>query len=189
MNQSTEVLHVESVAPHRLDRYTATAMLLHWIMAALIVALLIVGWYMADLPKGTERSALIALHKSLGLTLFALLVARIVWRLRHRPPPLPSTMPAWEQRAAHGNHYLLYFLMLLQPVSGYLSSSFSGYKTSYFGIALPNWGWHDKVLNEFFNTMHAVDAYILLAVVIVHVLAALRHLLIARDRVFQRMLP
>lgn len=179
----------KSGRPHRAERYSLVAITLHWLIAALIFTLFGLGWYMGSLPEGPDRSWYIALHKSIGLTVFGLVLLRLAWRLLHPPPPLPSTLSPWERNAARANHYLLYALMFVQPVSGYLSSSFSGYKTRYFGIPLPHWGWKDEALNNFFNTIHVVDSYLLFTLVTLHVLAALRHLLIRRDRVFQRMLP
>ncbi len=174
--------------PYRTDRYSLVAITLHWLIAALIFSLFVIGWYFEALPKGSERSWFIALHKSLGITVFGLIVLRLVWRLSHRPPPLPRSMPLWEQKAAMLNHYILYALMFVQPISGYLSSSFSGYTTRYFGIPLPQWGWKDETLNTIFNTIHVADAYLLFAVVTLHVLAALRHLF-KQDGIFRRMLP
>jgi len=179
----------KSGANARADRYGVVAIVLHWLIAALIFTLFGIGWYMGALPDGPDRSWFIALHKSLGLTVLGLVVLRLAWRLSHPPPPFPRTLPSWERLAAVMNHRILYLLMFIQPISGYLSSSFSGYKTRYFGIPLPHWGWKDEALNTFFNTIHVVDAYLLFALVTLHVLAALRHLLILRDRIFQRILP
>lgn len=172
-----------------MDRYSLVAIGLHWLIAALIFTLFGLGWYMGALPDGPERSWYIALHKSIGLTVFGLVVVRLIWRLTHRPPSLPRSVPPWERKAAVLNHYVLYAVMFIQPISGYLSSSFSGYKTRYFGIPLPHWGWKDETLNTFFNAIHIVDSYLLLTLVAIHMAAALRHLLVLRDRVFQRMLP
>lgn len=176
--------------PHaRTDRYGLVAIVLHWLIAALIFTLFGIGWYMGALPNGPERSWYIALHKSIGITVFGLAVSRLVWRLTHQPPPFPRSMPPWERKAALLNHYILYTVMFIQPISGYLSSSFSGYKTRYFGIPLPHWGWKDEILNLVFNAIHVTNSYILFALIVIHIMAALRHLMIKRDRVFQRMLP
>ncbi|MGH8247066.1 MAG: cytochrome b, partial [Gammaproteobacteria bacterium] len=98
------------------ERYDAVAMLLHWAMFILILVLFMLGWYMVDLPKDTpERTYFFALHKSTGLTLAALLVLRVAWRLKHAPPTLPESLAAWQRRLAEATHYLLYVCMLLQP--------------------------------------------------------------------------
>ena len=183
---------VEEVGPgtatHRV-RYTAAAIAFHWGVALLVFLQLAIGWYMGTLGKGPDRSAWIALHKSFGLTVAALVLGRLLWRLTHPAPPLPGSMPAGERTAAHVNHYLLYVFLFVQPVSGYLSSSFSGHKTAWFGIALPQWGWKSDAINAVFNGMHVTSAFILAALIALHVLAALKHLLVDRDGVFQRMLP
>ena len=95
---------------------------------------------MEGLPKGPDWSAYFSLHKSVGLTVFLLAALRLVWRATHPPPPLPASMPRWQSLLARGNHEFLYALIFLQPVSGYLSSSFSGYRTSFFGFPLPSLG-------------------------------------------------
>ena len=170
------------------NRYTSPAIALHWLIAALIAFLFGLGWYMVDLPKGPVRTPYFSLHKSIGLTVAGLALLRLLWRLGHRPPALPETMPAWQRRAAGFSHTLLYVFMFLQPVSGYVSSSFSGYTTKYFGIPLPNWGWKDQILNELFTEIHVVSSVILLSLIVVHVSAVILHAS-RRDGVAGRMLP
>lgn len=170
------------------ERYTRTAMALHWVVAVLVLALLVIGWYMADLPEGPERSSFIRLHKTLGISVFLLMLARVGWRLTHRPPPLAG-VPDWQARMARINHRILYLALFVQPLSGYLSSSFSGYGTKYFGLELPNWGWKDEALNAIFNTVHRYSALVLASLVLLHFLGALTHLLVYRDTVMERILP
>jgi len=170
-----------------MSKYTWPAIALHWLMAVLVLGMLGLGLYMADLPKGPERSELIALHKSIGITLAMLLALRLAWRASHPPPPYPVAMPGWQQRAAHANAFALYVLLFVQPVSGYLSSSFSGYKTSYFGVPLPNWGWDSPQLNAIFNSIHVASSRLLIALVTLHLAAVAFHALIRRDGVVRRM--
>lgn len=170
------------------QRYSGVAVFLHWTMALLIAALLAIGWYMVDLPRGPQRGETFALHKSIGLTVFALLVVRVLWRALHPPPPLPADYPAWRRTAAGVAHLLLYVLLVLQPLTGYLSTSFSGYSTSWFGlIPLPDWGHKNPPLNELFSDLHELCALALVLVVALHTLGALRHLLRPGDRTFRRM--
>ena len=143
---------------------------------------------MVDLPRGPERSANFALHKSLGLTVFAISVARIVWRFLKGAPAYPASIAKWKVRVARTVHALFYVALVLQPVSGYLSSSFSGYKTRWFGIPLPHWGHRDLPLNEFFTEIHVACSVILCGLVLLHVMGAASHLF-ARDGLFSRMLP
>jgi len=171
------------------DKYTRVAILLHWTTALLVAALFTIGWYMVELPKGPARGETFALHKSLGLTVFLLTLWRLSWRVLHRPPPLPAVLPAWQVSAAHAVHRMFYVLLFLQPLTGYLSSSFSGYQTAFFGIPLPHWGHSNPPLNEFFTELHVIGSVVLLALVVTHVAGALSHVLTPGDRLLRRMLP
>ena len=170
-------------------RYTLTAITLHWVSAVLVFTLLAIGWTMVDLPRGPGRSFYFALHKSFGLTVFTLTIFRIVWRFFHQPPRYPESMAYWRITIARSAHLLLYILLCLQPVSGYLSSSFSGYKTKIFGIALPHWGWQDPPLNEFFTEIHVMSSVLFMILLGTHLMGILSHVFERRDRIFRRILP
>lgn len=172
--------------PHK---YTRTAMMLHWGMAILVCALFALGWYMVELPKGPARGEAFALHKSLGLSAFLLLVWRLGWRLRHPAPALPVSVPTWQARLAHGVHWAFYGLLVCQPVTGYLSSSYSGYSTRLFGLPLPQWGHADPPLNQFFTELHVAGSLALLALIVVHLIGTLSHLLQPGENLLRRMLP
>ena len=172
------------------ERYTPTAIALHWLMALLIIGLLALGYYMADLPKGVpNRADFFNLHKSLGLLAGILIVLRLYWRRKHPAPSLPASMPNWTRQAADWGHRLLYICMVLQPVSGYLSSSFNKYGVKFFGLPLPKWTDEDANLSHLFKESHEFIATLLVALIVLHVLAALKHKLIDRDQIVQRMLP
>lgn len=172
------------------QRYSWQAMALHWAIALLIIGMLWLGFSLEDIPRNTPaRAFYVNLHKSFGILTLVLVLIRFGWRATHKPPPLPSHMPRWESAAAIWSHRLLYACMLLQPLSGYLGSSFNRFGIKFFGIPLPNWGWEDKALRTIFNEIHGVVAVLLLVLIAVHVLAALKHLFLDRDQVFQRMLP
>jgi len=171
-------------------RYTSAAIALHWVIALLIIGMLLLGFYMVGIPKGTPgRAMYFNLHKSCGVLAGVLIVLRLGWRLTHAVPPLPVGMSRWSAVAARWSHRLLYLCMVLQPASGYLSSSFNKYGVKFFGVALPNWGWEDKPLRELFASVHYVVAVLLATLIAVHVLAAFKHLLVDRDGVFGRMMP
>lgn len=171
-------------------RYERTAVVLHWIVALLIIALMATGWYMVGIPKNTpERAFFFNLHKSLGIITVIFIVMLIVWRIRHVAPPLPSAMPKWERMAANLNHRLFYVFMVLVTLTGYLTSSFSRYGPKLFGIALPHWGWEDAALRGNFTAVHRITALIFAVLIAIHIAAALKHLLVDKDGVFQRMLP
>lgn len=172
-------------------RYNRTAISLHWCIALLLVGQFAFGWYLGSIPRGTpERGYFVNLHKSIGLLIGLLILLRIGWRLTHAPPPLPNSVPRWQQQIAASTHYLLYGLMLMMPLSGYLASNFSKFGINFFNaIKLVPWGYDDKLVYAFFNQTHLVSAWLLLALVLLHVLAALKHLWIDRDTIFFRMWP
>ncbi len=165
-------------------------MVLHWLMMLLIFVLLGLGWYMTEFPKGNpDRTRLLALHESVGLTVALLVIVRVIWRLQHTPPALPETIERWKRRLAEATHHLLYLLMFVQPVSGYASSSFSGLRTGFWGIPLPDWGWKNLALNELFTSIHGSSSVALLALIVLHILGALHHGTKAEESVLGRMLP
>ena len=163
---------------------------LHWLVALSIVALLGIGWYMVGVPRRTPaRGFYYNLHKSLGILAAVLIVTLIAWRLTHRSPPLPDSMPGWERKSASLGHAVLYLFMVLSVIAGYLTSSFSRFGPKFFGIPLPHWGWDDVALREKFAAARRVMALVFAVLIAVHVATALKHLLVDRDGVFQRMLP
>ena len=172
-------------------RYTNVAVTLHWLIAALVVTQLILGWSMIEIPKQPVgvRAFWFNLHKSNGLTIAFLAVARIAWRIRHPAPPLPASVPAWQRRAAATSHALLYACLLGMPLVGLLGSTFSGYPIRYFGITLPQWGFKSDPLKDFFSAVHLGLAWVFMTLIALHTSAALKHLLINRDGVFWRMWP
>ncbi len=167
-------------------RYSLPAVALHWLQAALIAGLFVLGWTMVDLPKGADRSAAYALHKSLGLSALLLTVARIAWRRRHPPPP--AFTAGWEASLAAASHRLLYCLLLLAPAAGYLTAAFTAYPMKFFGLPLPKAA-PDAALNAAFKLAHEASVWLLASLAVLHGLAALYHLLVRRDRIFLRMLP
>ena len=165
------------------------AITLHWLIAIGIIGQIALGLWMIEIPKYPVgvRAAWFNLHKSIGLTIGLLVIVRIAWRLAHSPPALPATMPRWQVRLARVNHALLYFCMITMPLAGYLGSTFSGYPIRYWGVTLPGWGWKDDALKDFFSQVHLVTAIVFILLISLHVLAALKHLVIERDGVFSRM--
>ncbi|AOI98899.1 MULTISPECIES: cytochrome b [Burkholderia] len=172
-------------------RYAHTAIALHWLIALLIVCGFALGWVMTDIPGFTPtKLKYFSWHKWIGVTVFALAVVRVLWRATHLPPPLPGDTPAWQRAVSHGVHMLLYVLMIVIPVTGYLYSSASNIPVVYLGIVpLPRLIDPDPALKETFKTLHVSLNYILLSLVAMHVLAALKHQLLDRDGLLSRMLP
>ena len=115
------------------------------------------------------------MHKSIGLTAYILVLLRLFWRLRNRPPLLPSEFNSFHVRASRFVHRLAYLLLFMMPITGYLSSSFSGYKTSWFGINLYHWGWKNEVLNSLLSQAHLICGYVLLIIISLHIGAVIFH--------------
>ena len=171
-------------------RYSLTAVRLHWLMALMIVGLFGVGLYMTGLKLSPQKLQLYSWHKWAGVTVFVLAIARLAWRIGHRPPPDPAGMPRWQVVAAHGVHHLLYLLMFAIPLSGWLMSSAKGFQTVWFGVLpLPDLLDKDKALGDLLQTVHMLLNYSLAALVAAHAGAALKHHFLDRDDVLVRMLP
>ncbi|MDR5819208.1 MULTISPECIES: cytochrome b [unclassified Caballeronia] len=181
--------HVAAAAPQ--PRYSATAIGLHWIIALLIVGGFYLGWIMTDIPGFTPtKLKYFSWHKWIGVTVFALAVLRLLWRVTHPAPPLPGGMPRWQKGAAHLGHLALYVLMLVIPASGYLYSSAAGLQVVYLGVLpLPTIIGPDKALKATLRLVHIALNYTLLFFVVMHVLAALKHHFVDRDGLLGRMLP
>jgi cytochrome b561 len=168
-------------------RYDLAAVGLHWLLALLLTFIAALGWYMMSVEDEPGSGRYFELHKSLGLVIAALVAARILWRLTHRPAALPASVPAWQARLSAVTVGLLYALMVLLPITGYLGASYSKHGVALFGLATPQWALPDHDTAEWFFDIHGVLIWVLVALVAVHVLGALKHLLIDKDGVFQRM--
>lgn len=170
--------------------YSATAKALHWGIAVLIFGLLGLGFYMTGLELSPTKLQLFSWHKWAGVTVFMLVVVRLAWRVTHRPPALPAHMSALERFAAHAGHHLLYVLMFAIPLSGWLMSSAKGFQTVWFGVLpLPDLLAKDKALGDLLQTVHVSLNFVLIALLLVHIGAALKHHLVDKDDVLTRMLP
>ena len=171
----------------RFERYTRTAVLLHWMIAALLFAEFAHGWWMQEIPKQPPgiRADAFNMHKSVGLLLLALVLVRLGWRLAHRPPVL-LPVARWQAVLARSNHVLLYGMMVAMPLSGYLGSVFSGYPIKWFGLMLPAWGWADPAIKELMSSVHLATSWILLASTSLHVAGTIKHAF-AGERVMARM--
>lgn len=172
------------------SRYTGVAIGLHWLMAIVLIGLFALGLYMHELPLSPEKLKLYAWHKWAGVCVALLAVARMGWRLGHRPPPLPIGMMRIEKIIAHAGHHTLYLLMFAIPLSGWTMSSAKGFQTVLFGILpLPDLVGKDKALGDLLQTVHWGLNMLLAAVVLGHVAAAMKHHFIEKDGVLLRMLP
>jgi cytochrome b561 len=202
--------HKDITMNQAATRYTKTAKVLHWLIAIAIFGMFVLGWYMSDLPKeapkqmaydlfdwgiftwqlaeeASPRTFYFNLHKSIGVTIFALILFRILWRFTHKPPALIATYKAWERKLANGAHHLLYLLMVALPLSGIIMAVASKYGIKWFGIEFIG-GLDNKPLREAFKEVHEFVGLVILLVVIVHIIGALKHKFIDKDETLNRML-
>lgn len=172
------------------QRYTRTAIFLHWLVALGLIGTFALGFYMKGLALSPDKLKLYAWHKWAGMTLLVLIVVRLAWRLSHPAPELPISMKPMERLLAHAGHWLLYALMLAIPVSGWLMSSAQGFQVVWFGVVpLPDLVPKNAALGDLFKDVHVVLNYTMLITLIGHIGAALQHHFIKKDTVLTRMLP
>ena len=183
------------------ERYGVVAIALHWLIAVMIVYMLWLGYSTAHAMDESDprRLDLVQLHKSIGLTILILSIARLIWRFSHPPPALPAHMPGWEIAAARASHTLFYVLILAVPLFGLATASASplGLPTYLFGLfEFPHLPFladlprvEKAVVVVPIHTAHATLAYSLLALLALHVGAALKHHFWDRDTVLIRILP
>ncbi|WP_051303062.1 cytochrome b [Comamonas composti] len=178
------------VPPHHNhhDRYDRFSILLHWLMAALLLAELGLGLWMTGLPKDSSGTRVywFNLHKSLGMVLGLLIVLRLAWAAL-RPRLAPIAQSPLMQRLASGNHKLLYLFMLLAPATGFLGSVFSGYPIRFFGLRLPQLAERWDAAKQLLSFLHQWAVYALLVLIALHVLAFFHHQFILRDGLLRRM--
>jgi len=168
--------------------YTRTAIALHWLVALLIACGFSLGTYMVDLHISPRKLRLYSYHKWIGITVLALVLIRLVWRLTHKPPP-EVPMPNWQLRSARATHYLLYALMIVTPLCGWLYSSASGYPVVYLKMwQLPDLVHKNPALAKVLVQIHGFLAWSIFWIVLLHVAAALKHHLVDRDDTLRRML-
>jgi cytochrome b561 len=172
------------------NRYTAVAQAFHWVVAALIVTQFTLAWLEQDLPLGMHKLALLARHKSFGMTVLMLAILRLLWRLNNPPPPLPAGMTAVERALARATHIAFYVLLFAMPITGWMMSSAKNYSVSWFGLfTWPNLIGKDADAYVFLHSTHEILSYALFAIAVLHILAALKHHFWNKDDVLVRMLP
>jgi cytochrome b561 len=170
-------------------RYGFVAQTLHWTVVGLLIVQVTLGKIADGLPLGLEKLAILARHKSFGITILGLAIVRLAWRWIDRPPPLPP-MPRWQHLAANLNHWALYALLFAMPLSGWMMSSASNFPVSWFGLAqLPDLVGPDREIKNQFQDLHHLFAWFLYALVGLHVAAAFKHQFVDRDGLLFRMIP
>ncbi|MES2941586.1 MAG: cytochrome b [Pseudomonadota bacterium] len=183
-----------------VSRYTRTAIILHWLIAFLISTNLLLIWFVDYFPEERVR-LVIDSHKSIGITVLGLVILRLLWRFAHQPPALPSSYALWERRASHAAHILLYVVMFLMPLSGWMHDSAwkdaATHPMKLFGLMpWPRIGWimniepaSKEMLHDAFGALHSAGAWLLYTLFVLHVGGALKHQFIDKEAELQRMLP
>lgn len=172
------------------EKWGAIAQVFHWLIAILILCMIGLGLWAVNAPLGPLKLQLFTIHKLTGLCIFVLMLLRLCWRLVNPTPILPPALPGWERAAARIDQFLLYALVLLMPISGYVITSAANFPISVFGwFQVPLLVPHDKGIEELGETVHVLGFYVLAALLLLHIAAALRHHFILKDDVLKRMLP
>lgn len=168
-------------------RYTATAQLLHWITTAALFLMLPFVWVAENFPPGPVRVFWYLLHESFGITIFLLVIARLTWRFAHPPPKAPGAERRGMRLLATGTHWLLYTVLLVMPVTGYMMAG-NGQPVPFFFLSLPGLPKNDP-LGVVANTIHVYSQFLVYALVILHIAGTVWHVAIRRDGLLERMLP
>jgi cytochrome b561 len=171
-------------------RYTGTAKALHWIIVALLIGQFTFAWTMPHIGRNTPVTTIVSLHFTFGIMILAVAIVRLIWRATHGEPVPLDGIPPWQVISARIIHWLLYGLLFVLPILGWINASWRGMPVVMFGLELPKliatrapgWGWTGDVHGLLAN-------YLMLALVALHVAAALYHHVVRRDGVLQRMLP
>jgi cytochrome b561 len=171
-------------------RYGVIAQLFHWAIVVLVILQFVLANRADALPLGLAKLAVLAQHKSVGITILMLAVLRLLWRLTGPVPSVPQSTPAWQRWSARISHVALYGILLLMPLSGWLMSSARNFPVSWFGFfTLPDLVEPDRSLYDQLHQVHEALATALFVLAVLHAAAALKHHFIDRDNVLRRMLP
>jgi cytochrome b561 len=171
-------------------RYSGVAIVLHWLMAVAIIGLIGVGLWMTELKNSPTKIEVYTWHKWIGLTVLLLASLRLIWRAHRQPPRVSSALPRWQMLIAATTHWLLYGLMFAMPLSGWLQNSAAGFPLTWFGLfKVPSLVDRSRAAFDFWHETHEWLAYALIALIALHLAAALKHHLIDRDDTLRRMWP
>jgi cytochrome b561 len=170
-------------------QYGTTAKVLHWLVVALLLVQYLIGWLMPDIHRGMKPGDAMTYHISVGIVILLLILARLAWRLTHPVAP-ESSLPPWQRLSSEAMHWLLYLLVLATTISGWLFASFRGWSISFFFLTpLPMLSGENPAAIRIINHWHQKFEWTLLILIGLHVVAALVHIFIYRNRVMRRMLP
>lgn len=172
-------------------QFRGPARLIHWLMALLVLAMIPAGLIMTQsgIDRGLQNTLFI-FHKNTGIVLLILIVVRIIYRLGHKPAPLPADIPQWQQRIAGLSHFALYTLLFVMPIAGYVRVKAGGFPIEALdAIGLPSLVPRSDALAEVAKSIHYYAGYVIAGLIAMHIGAALHHAIIRKDGVFSRMWP
>ncbi len=170
-------------------QYGTTTKVFHWLIVALLLVQYPLGWLMPDIHRNMKPGDAMTWHISIGIVMLMLIVLRFAWRLTHPVAPESSLAP-WQRVSSEGLHWLLYLLVLVTTISGWLFASLRGWSISFFFLTpLPMLASENRTALHTIDHWHQKFEWTLLILIGLHVIAALTHLLVYRNRVMQRMLP
>lgn len=173
-----------------LNSYSSLSKFFHWFIAIVVILMLSFSFFLGDVPEQYAGTAYM-IHKSFGLTVLGLMLLRIVWLLYAGRPPLPATVPNWQRFIARTVQYSLYVFLILMPLSGWIMSVAGTYIPSYFGlfnVPIPGIT-ADEQLNKLMDQTHTTIAWIIIALLVLHIAGAIKHHFIDKDDVLRNMLP
>ena len=189
MSVDAEIRSTAKVAASA-DRYDRIAKAVHWTTLLLIAVVYVTVWTSHAVGSREQSALLVQLHRSIGVTIFALTLFRLAWRWIARIPPPPAELPLFQRVAARATEYVLYLLLLLQPALGLLNTNARGQRVNFYLLGeLPSVVGSDKVFAKQAMAAHEFGAYLLVALVALHAAAALFHHFVRRDNVLDAMLP
>ncbi|CCE11535.1 putative cytochrome b561 [Bradyrhizobium sp. STM 3843] len=169
--------------------YGTPAKVFHWLVVVLLAVQYPIGWLMPDIHRGMQPGVPMTLHVSFGLTLLVVIVLRFIWRLTHPVAP-ESTLPAWQRLSSEAVHWMLYVAVLATTLTGWLFASFRGWTLTFFYLfPFPMLASDNAAAGRVIDGLHQAAEWLLLALIVIHVGAALVHIYVYRDRIMQRMLP
>ena len=170
--------------------YPSSSKWLHWLVAASVLIMIPIGITMGRVGQGPLQNALYSLHKSFGILILALMVARLINRIVVGAPAPEPGLARWQRAVSSATHGLLYVLLVLQAIGGWLANSAYGAPTPFFGLfELPNLMAKNQAFADQVFGVHRFLGFVIAALAAMHVAAALQHYLFIRDRVMQRILP
>lgn len=170
------------------ESYGIVSKFFHWVVGITMIGLLAVGLIMKDMPNSPDKFELYGLHKSTGILIIAFIAMRLIWKFMNLTPELPQTMSPLQKIGSNAAHVFLYISMVVMPLSGWGMSSAGGYKISFFGLfTVPPIVPKSKMLGGIFHETHELLSKALIAVLIIHILAALLHHFWYKDGILKRM--